>query len=153
MSAALHVRAWMTHTCGMTTETEGPDRGAIPSDTFSMRLVIVRHFAGRLSIEQAASQAGINPEAWRRWEDGARPRDLIEATTAISEAYGIDLNWLMFGGPLIPARGKPTKRPNSVTATKPPLPVRPLGTHPKGRADSRSSTSPAGSGRRAMPIR
>jgi hypothetical protein len=137
----------------MTTDSEGQDRGAIPSDTFSMRLVIVRHFAGRLSIEQAASQAGINPEAWRRWEDGARPRDLIEVTSAISEAYGIDLNWLMFGGPLTPARGKPTKRPDSVTFRKGNLTVRPADTRPNSRDDSSRSKSLSTAGRRAAPVR
>lgn len=134
----------------MTTDTgEQEVRRDIPSDTFAARLVLVRHFAGRLSIEQAAAQAGINAEAWRRWEDGSRPRDQIEAATAIAETHGIDREWLMFGGPLLPAKGKPVKRSNPVTERYP-VPAGPAGaTHPKGRTDPRG---PLGMGRRAALV-
>lgn len=142
----------MPHTCVMNTETGDTERGAIPSDTFSARLVLVRHFAGRLSIEQAASAAGVNPEAWRRWEDGARPRDQVDVATAISEAHGIDRDWLIFGGPLTPSRGKPVKRSDVNMRRKPHLPVRPSDTRPNTRDDSSRSKSPAGAGRRASPV-
>jgi transcriptional regulator with XRE-family HTH domain len=59
---------------------------------------MVRHHAGRLSIEQAARLTGLNSGNWARWEDGARPRDRIEVSQAISEALDINLEWLMFGG-------------------------------------------------------
>jgi hypothetical protein len=110
------------HTYAMTTGTgasreranaagTGPEaRGDVPADTFAARLVLVRHHAGRLSIEQAARLTGLNSGNWVRWEDGARPRDRIEVSQAISEALDINLEWLMFGGPLLPARGRPTKR-------------------------------------------
>jgi hypothetical protein len=110
------------HTYAMTTGTgasreranaagTGPEaQGDVPADTFAARLVLVRHHAGRLSIEQAARLTGLNSGNWARWEDGARPRDRIEVSQAISEALNIDLDWLMFGGALIPARGRPTKR-------------------------------------------
>lgn len=137
-SERLRVIVWHPHTCGMTTDTGEPEvRGSIPSDTFAARLALVRHFAGRLSIEQAAAQAGINAEAWRRWEDGARPRDQIEASTAIAEAHGIDRNWLMFGGPLVPAQGKPTKRRKDVTAMYQHM----AGGRPSNRPNVRSDSS------------
>lgn len=116
----------------------------IPADTFALRLVIVRHHAGRLSIEQAAKECGLNPGNWQRWEDGARPRDRIEVSQTISERLRIDLDWLMFGGPLAGARGRPvTKRPGSTTGAYPrlterPTPGRPIATGPKGRTDRRN---------------
>lgn len=142
----------------MTTDTGEPEgrRRDIPGDTFAARLVLVRHHAGRLSIEQAALRAGINAEAWRRWEDGARPRDQIEAATAIAETHGIDRDWLMFGGALTPA-ARPPKRSSQVTGRYPNLTHQSLPGNrlitvdrPKGRTDSHA---PLASGRRAALVR
>jgi transcriptional regulator with XRE-family HTH domain len=83
--------------------------GDIPADTFGARLVLARYHAGRLSIEKAAERCGLNSEGWRRWEDGSKPRDKIEVAQAVSEGLRINLQWLMFGGPLLPARGRPTQ--------------------------------------------
>lgn len=159
------------HTRGMTTGIGEPGERAnaagtdevhydIPSDTFSLRLSIARHHAGRLSIEQAAKLCGINPENWRRWEDGARPRDRIEVSQAISEALRMDLDWLMFGGPLLGARGRPAKRSAEDThgyrrLTAGPSrtsSVRPRGSGPKVRTDGQRPISPAAPGRRAVRV-
>lgn len=146
-------------------------RRDVPGDTFAARLVLVRHHAGRLSIEQAAAMAGINAEAWRRWEDGSRPRDQIEQATAIAAAHGIDRDWLLFGGPLTPSVGRPTKRSakraDSHTeyypiadlgmipeyGAYPSVAVRPSDLRPKGRTDRSRPVSPAVSGRRAALVR
>jgi len=127
--------------------------GDVPADTFAIRLVMVRHHAGRLSIEQAAKLCELNSGNWANWEDGRQPRDRVEVAQRIADSLGVSFNWLLLGGPLIPARGKPTKRANQVTARKPSSPVRPRDTRSKVRVDSRSSNPQQGSGRRAIPIR
>lgn len=153
------------HTCGMTTGTgESRERANaaeseevhydIPADTFALRLVVVRHHAGRLSIEQAARECGLVPENWRRWEDGARPRDRIEVSQMISERLRIDLNWLMFGGPLAGPRGRRVvaKRPGDVTGGYPQTSVRPTANRPKVRTDRDRPLSPPVGGRRANRV-
>lgn len=90
-------------------------RGDIPSDTFAARLVLTRHHRGRLSIEKAAERCGLNAEGWRRWEDGAQPRDKADVVEMISEELQIDRDWLMYGGALTPAQGRLTKRSARLT--------------------------------------
>lgn len=165
--------SWRRHTSPMTANSGEHDsregvrsttqeqRDDIPADTFSVRLVLSRHHAGRLSIEQAAIRCGLNAEGWRRWEDGARPRDQIQVCQAVSEGLRIDLNWLMFGGPLSSPRGRPTKRPSLNTdeyvsrSVQPSAhsTVRPTGGRPKVRTDSRGSNQPLAAGRRAALVR
>lgn len=146
------------NTCGMTSpgdgrerELAGPQRGRIPADTLANRLMLARKLAG-ISIRDAADMCDLGRGAWTKWENGSRPLDLLEITGVIAEKLDVDLEWLRFGGPLLPARGVPTKRSGSVTATKPTLPVRPQHSHPKGRGDSPRSTSVSGSSRRAAPV-
>jgi transcriptional regulator with XRE-family HTH domain len=132
--------------------TEGQP-GAVPADTFAVRLVLSRHHAGRLSIEQAAKRCGLNSGNWANWEDGRQPRDRVEVAQQIAEGLGMDFDWLLLGGPLIPARGKPVNRPDVNMRRKPQSTVRPPDTRPNTRDDSSRSKSPAGAGRRAVPIR
>jgi transcriptional regulator with XRE-family HTH domain len=151
----------------MTTASPGPEErvpgteaGSIPGDTFSARLVLVRHFAGRLSIEQAARRCGLNAGNWAHWEDGRRPRDQVQVAQAIAEALDINLSWLIFGGALAGARGMPTKRtaednrrlphvhPQPAEGNDPylPVPVRPKDTRPGGRpaaTSTRATTGPS----------
>jgi hypothetical protein len=110
---------------------EGP--GDIPADTFAARLVLARHHAGRLSIETAADRCGLNSENWRRWEGGAQPRDKVEVGHAIATGLDMNLNWLLFGGALLSARGKSTKRPSRDTDGYRLPPVRPTVTRSNGR--------------------
>lgn len=134
-------------------------RRDIPSDTFAARLVLVRHHAGRMSIEQAAKACGLNSGNWVRWEDGARPRDRIEVSQQISEALNIDLDWLMFGGALLGSRGRPADRPAGTTRRyshlsfdRPPATVRPTKTGPKTRSDPHRPIQPVAPGRRAVRV-
>lgn len=92
---------------------DGP--GDVPADTFSVRLLLARHHAGRLSIEQAAKRCGLNAGNWVRWEDGASPRDKVEVAQAVAAGLDINFNWLLLGGPLLPALGRLTKRRRDVT--------------------------------------
>jgi transcriptional regulator with XRE-family HTH domain len=142
----------MTDNTGEHREHPGDD-GAVPSDTFSLRLAIARFHAGRLSIEQAARQCGLSPGNWAHWEDGRRPRERVEVAEAIADGLGVSFNWLLMGGPLIPARGKPVKRPDVNMRRKPQSPDRPTDTRPNTRDDSSRSKSATGAGRRAAPIR
>lgn len=107
------------NTCGMTSpgvdgerelavETPKP-RGRIPADTLPNRLMLARRLAG-LSIRDAADLCGLGRGAWTKWENGSRPLDLLEITGIIAEKLDIDLEWLRFGGALVPSRGRPTKR-------------------------------------------
>lgn len=148
-------------------------RGRVPADTLSNRLVLARRLAG-FTIDQAAEAAGVKPSSLANWEQGMRPQREADVLEAIAVAYDVDLMWLMYGGPLTPARGKPTKRtarsdeaaeaetarlpeldlsPTSGSEKYPSRAGRPGSTHPKGRVDPSRSTSPAAPGRRAVPIR
>jgi hypothetical protein len=122
---------------------EGP--GEIPGDTWALRLVASRHHAGRLSIEKAANACGLNPANWVRWEAGAKPRDpdRVEVSQAIADGLGMNFHWLLYGGPLLPARGRPVKRSARSRYPYVGRPVRvPLG-QPNGGGRRIPATSPA----------
>lgn len=148
-------------------------RGRVPADTLSNRLVLARRLAG-FTIDQAAEAADVKPSSLANWEQGMRPQRESDVLEAIAVAYDVDLMWLMYGGPLTPARGKPTKRTagrdvqaDAETATLPELALsptsgpekyphrsgRPTDNRPKVRTDQSRSNSPAAPGRRAAPIR
>jgi transcriptional regulator with XRE-family HTH domain len=137
-----------------------PRTGRIPADTFSNRLVLARRLAG-MTIEEAAAAAGLNRSSWANWENGRRPQGQVDVCQAIANALDVDFNWLLLGGALEPARGRPTKRVISDTSGYPLGPdkpmrassVRPADTRPKVRADSRASIPAGTAGRRAVPVR
>lgn len=114
--------------------------GSIPADTFAARLVLARHFAGRLSIEQAARRCGLNAGNWAHWEDGRKPRDKVEVAGAIAAGLDVNFNWLLLGGPLAGPRGMPVEsrrrsdeRPDGLNMRYPQRPDRPRVTRPNGR--------------------
>lgn len=78
-----------------------------PADTFANRLLLTRALAGHLSIREAAQVTGLNREAWRDWERGRKPRDILDACRRIADALDVDHDWLLFGGPLAGPRGVP----------------------------------------------
>lgn len=93
-------------------EADAPERGAIPLDTFVGRLKLARLHAGDLNIMEAAERCGLSNQSWSNWENGKKPRDMLEVTAAISEGLGIDLDWLRDGGPLVrPERHRLVRRP------------------------------------------
>lgn len=85
----------------------------IPSDTFGTRLLLVRKEKG-LSVEQAAKLCGVAQPTWSTWERGAHPRDLVRAVRDISQALGVDQQWLMWGGALAEAGSAADVRKRSV---------------------------------------
>jgi transcriptional regulator with XRE-family HTH domain len=81
-----------------------------PRDTFSARLVLVRHDLG-LSQAQAAKLCGVSQAAWSNWEHNEIPRDQGAVVNKIAEATGYRRDWLMWGLPIDahpePDEGKP----------------------------------------------
>jgi transcriptional regulator with XRE-family HTH domain len=118
-------------------------QGDIPADTFAARLMLARHHAGRLSIEKAAERCGLNGGNWAHWENGRRPLDKVEIAQAVSKGLDINFNWLLLGGPLLPARGRPTRSARVVTHQYPRLTVCPNGIQANGRPAPDYTTQPA----------
>ena len=85
-----------------------PERGKIPVDSYEHRLMLARAHAGNLSIRAAAERCGLNHANWANWEQGMRSRTKVEDAQAVSEGLGVDLDWLLFGGPL--AKPEPPQR-------------------------------------------
>lgn len=143
---------------GASPETPTKQKGRRPADTFANRLLLARVLAGHLSIREASEAAGLNREAWRDWEHGRRPRDILDACRRIADALDVDHDWLLFGGPLSPAappRRTSSKRPAmdtlpyprratrsaSNTAAYPQVTERFRGSRPPGHAGARAGTS------------
>lgn len=88
----------------MTTVIQLPVRrdGAVPPDTFPIRLAIVRASQG-WNYDQAAAATGIGSETWRLWEKGKRQCSTLEETCrTIANVTGLSFEWLMVGGALAP---------------------------------------------------
>lgn len=143
------------------TEVRTP-AGRIPADTFSNRLLLARALAGHVSIREAADITGLNREAWRDWERGRRPRDILDVVRRIADALDVDHDWLLFGGPLAGPRGVPTKRVIGEGAKRrggSNLPyarvtVRPRDTRPSGGPAAARRTPPTtGPGAPRRPVR
>lgn len=156
-----------------TTAARTTPRRRIPADTFANRLLLARRLAGT-SIEDAASACRLNKSSWANWENGKRPQRLVEICEVISEKLDIDFNWLLLGGALESARGRPTDRAESdtdgysasdlgfgpeyatypITTDRPMAPTgHPANLRPKGREDRTRPMSPSPTGRRATLVR
>lgn len=120
------------HPEGQDARPQAPPRR--PADTFSNRLLLTRALAGHLSIREAADQTGLNREAWRDWERGRRPRDILDVCRRIADALDVDHEWLLFGGPLVSPKGVPTKRTSQPTREYVTAAIRPRDSRPAGRA-------------------
>ena len=65
-----------------------------PRDTFSGRLVQLRHAKG-WTVQEAAEACGLPAPTWYKWEGGARPRDLLRVVDQITAGTGVDRLWLL----------------------------------------------------------
>jgi len=110
-------------------------QGRIPSDTFANRLVLARRLEG-LTIREAAARCELHYATWSTWEAGRRPADIIDVAGRVADCLDIDRQWLLFGGPLTPAKGRPTVRPIKVTYPYPRPAVRALSDRPDGLTPS-----------------
>lgn len=81
-------------------DREGRVIAAIPADTFGVRLMLVRAHAGHITVKEAADRSGLNYGSWSNWERGKMPRDVVDVVDAVAEAFDIDRDWLLRGGPL-----------------------------------------------------
>lgn len=70
-----------------------------PHDSLPNRLRLLRAEVG-VSQKEAAMRIGITPRIWQNMEDGRAVRDLHKHVDAISRDYGVDRDWLMWGGAL-----------------------------------------------------
>lgn len=86
--------------------------GWVPTEDFAARLLLARRHAG-LTVRDAASAAGIHYATWSTWERGARPANMAAEVEKISNALGVDRNWLMWGTP------KPWETRQTTTARTP----------------------------------
>lgn len=114
-------------------EAPSATAGRRPADTFSNRLLLARALAGHLSIREAADLTGLNREAWRDWERGRRPRDILDVCRRVADAMEVDHDWLLFGGPLAGPHGPSTGRSSRDTPRYPRVAVRPMDNRPNGR--------------------
>lgn len=132
----------------METTTQTATRGAIPQDTFRARLMLVRLHAGDLTIKQAAEKSGLNYGSWSNWERGGKPRDILDVADSISAAFGVDREWLLYGGQLaaeIRRRDRHGRRDSSENKLRSPHATsRPRSTHlVDGHKTSRSADTTA----------
>jgi len=68
-----------------------------PDDSsFGARLALVRQRM-HWNTAEAARACGLNPDSWRLWEEGRRPRDFEVAAKRIAHRTGCDLRWLTLG--------------------------------------------------------
>lgn len=92
---------WRTVWVMATTEALDLAEPFIPTDTFAVRLAILRAALGGWNVKRAADACGINDQSWRNWEAGvSKPRDMEGVCRQIARSTGVNLAWLMLGGEL-----------------------------------------------------
>jgi transcriptional regulator with XRE-family HTH domain len=136
--------------------SDDAQRGRIPADTFSNRLLLSRALAGHISIREACERTGLNRGNWQEWERGRRPQDILDVARTIADTLDIDFNWLLLGGPLENPRGRPVRKSTERIAEDTPsytaLASRPTSNRPKVRTDQRSPISYPTAGRRPVRV-
>lgn len=114
MTGTLHSDGFLTSGTGrvnldiVSTQT---DQGWIPEQTLGDRLMLIRRKLN-LTQRQAADQSGVPFGSWQGLEDGRDARGLDWKITSISETFGVDRAWLMWGV------GMPTGSPHNRTDAK-----------------------------------
>jgi hypothetical protein len=116
-----------------------PQPGRRPADIFANRLILSIRLTG-LTIREFSEQAGLDDASVSNWTRGMLPRDLPGVCHAIAEAHDIELMWLLLGGPLLPARGRPVKRSGDVRGAYLAPAFRPTTARAKVRARASDTT-------------
>lgn len=84
----------------MTAQAEnqtGPENWVPTTETFGMRLAMVRHTKG-WNAKEAALACGLPAASWREWELRNRaPRDVVQVCQRIADITGVDWQWLLAG--------------------------------------------------------
>lgn len=78
-----------------TTQTHG----WVPDDNLASRLILVRRQLG-LTQRAAAERCGLTFGEWQGLENGLQARGIPSKVARISEALGVDRDWLLWGGAL-----------------------------------------------------
>lgn len=73
------------------------ERGWVPADSFGQRLMLVRRSLG-LSVKEIALATGFHYATWSTWENGRLPSDVLDVVRRLSDTYGVDRDWLLWGG-------------------------------------------------------
>lgn len=76
-----------------------PEEALIPEDTFGLRLIALRTHL-QLTQAEIAARCELDDGSWSNWERGVKPRGMDGIVRKITEALGVDRDWLMWGGPL-----------------------------------------------------
>lgn len=83
----------------MTTASNSHDRTWRPTDSLANRFKLMRAELG-LSQKEFGDRAGIPASQIQSIEDGKSPRQLDVKVKKIAMAFGVDRDWLMWGGAL-----------------------------------------------------
>lgn len=88
---------WCAMICAMTTQPAED----VPGDTIANRLMLARAHAGHISQRRASVICGVGRGTWPNWERGVySPR--VDDLRRIASGLGVNLQWLVLGGPLAP---------------------------------------------------
>lgn len=94
----LRVEQSVPYDSDMTTATSDASAWR-PQDTLANRVRLVRSTIG-ISQREGALRIGISPRVWQGLEEGRSVRDAHRHIAAIADAFGVDRDWLLWGGPL-----------------------------------------------------
>jgi len=90
----------MLYTYGMNTTTL--EKKWIPDTAqFGARLALVR-WKMRWNLKEASLECGLTQNSWQNWEEGAQPRNYMDAVDRIVKRTQVSRMWLMMG------EGKPS---------------------------------------------
>ena len=115
----------------MTSAVKNVSDGWVPGDSLAVRVAVVRTTLGMNRVD-FAKHCGLIRDSIQSMELGKQVRNLEEKVQAISDATGVDRDWLMFGGPLDSNGPKPVPPPRGKPA--------PDQKKPQGGASSRDRT-------------
>ncbi|MDO5535361.1 MAG: helix-turn-helix domain-containing protein [Propionibacteriaceae bacterium] len=87
-------------------------RGRVPVDSLAQRLNMIRFEQG-VSQRKAAEETGVPFGTWQGMELGRQTRNLDQHIKAISDRYGYDREWLMWGS------GSTSGGPDGTPSTEP----------------------------------
>ena len=66
------------------------------TDTFGDRIRLLRYDLG-LTVEEVSTLCSLPAHSWWNWENGRKPRDLVDVVNKIADGTNVNRTWLMFG--------------------------------------------------------
>jgi transcriptional regulator with XRE-family HTH domain len=89
--------------------TQTAEQAWRPADSLATRLLVMRHQL-KISQREAALRSGLSFGEWQSMENGAAARGIDRKVAAIASAFGVDRDWLMWGGALDPSGSGTTRQ-------------------------------------------